>query len=405
LLVLGIDIGGNQIRAGMVDEKGAVLASRTIPTPNDLDSFLPSLQGVIRWLMEATTVPAGVGVGCKGLIDPDSTRIVTLPGALHFPQGLRIVDMVGCPRRVPVFADNDARVALAGKWCGRGAGLSDVPMLTLGNGVGGAAMTNGCLLRGHSGMAGHMGPSRWNRRPGLLLWHRGCLETVFSARAIESELWAAVHRGCPSVLTRLFRAQPQLATCRTIFQAASEGDDPATAIVTQAFTNSARPWPGCRIFDPSWRILEGTGDAGADLWSLCSGGVGRSRACLAAKCRSWNSGWRQIVIVGAAVWSWRRGHEHRGLAHPRSPSLRTGIRRLRSPNLGIVVQPEPVNRRPRCSRRRSPARDFRSLATSSVHHHGRNVRHADRFPERVEAAHSTLHGDISGRIRQPPFLS
>ena len=44
MVVLGIDIGGAQIRAGMVDESGAILASRTIQTPADLDTFLPSLQ-------------------------------------------------------------------------------------------------------------------------------------------------------------------------------------------------------------------------------------------------------------------------------------------------------------------------------------------------------------------------
>ena len=63
MVVLGIDIGANQIRAGMVNEEGAILASRTIQTPADLDSFLPSLQDAIHWLVESTELPAGVGVG------------------------------------------------------------------------------------------------------------------------------------------------------------------------------------------------------------------------------------------------------------------------------------------------------------------------------------------------------
>jgi len=287
LLVLGIDIGGNQVRAGMVDEKGAILASRTIPTPNDLDSFMPALQGVIRWLMEATTVPAGVGVGCKGMIDPDSTRIVTLPGALHFLQGLRIADMVGLPAEVPVFADNDARVALAGEmvW-GAARGLNDVLMLTLGNGVGGAALTNGCLLRGHSGMAGHMGHITVEPDGQVCpCGNRGCLETVFSAMAVESQFWAAVHRGCPSVLTKLFRTQPQLATCRTIFQAAGEGDELAAAIVAQAIHKLGAAMAGLlHLFDPELVILGGhMTDAGADLlvplqqavWERSRGLLGR----------------------------------------------------------------------------------------------------------------------------------
>ena len=97
--------------------------------------------------------------------------------------------------------------------------------------------------------------------------NRGCLETVFSARAIEGEAWAAVHRGCASSLTRLFREQPQLATCRTIFQAAREGDGLAETIVTRAIHRLAAAIAGLlHVFDPELVILGGqVADAGADL--------------------------------------------------------------------------------------------------------------------------------------------
>jgi glucokinase len=269
MVVLGIDIGGSQIRAGMVDENGAILASRTIPTPNDLDGFLPSLHDVIRWLLEATALPAGVGVGCKGIINPDSTRIESLHGALHFLEGQRLADLVGLPLDVPVFADNDARVAMAAEmvW-GAARGRQNVVMLTLGAGVGGAVLSNGHLLRGHTGVAGHLGhitvdPSG----PLCACGNRGCLETYFSARAIEAEAWSAVHRGCASTLTRLFREQPQLATCRTIFQAASEGDELCQSIVARAISNLGAALAGLlHVFDPEIVILGGSvADAGTDL--------------------------------------------------------------------------------------------------------------------------------------------
>src|SRR5579872_6059458 len=151
MVVLGIDIGGTHIRAGMVDEKGAILASRTIPTPGDMEALVPSLHDAIRWLLEATSIPAGVGVGCKGIINPDSTRVEILPGALHFLEGQCLSRLVGMPADVPVFADNDARVALAGEmvW-GAARDRQNVVMLTLGMGVGGAALVDGHLLRGHS---------------------------------------------------------------------------------------------------------------------------------------------------------------------------------------------------------------------------------------------------------------
>jgi glucokinase len=287
MVVLGIDIGNAQIKAGMVDEKGAIIASRTIQTPADLDSFLPSLQDAIRWLLEATALPAGVGVGCKGIIDPDSTRVEILPGHLHFLQGLRLSDLVGLPLDVPVFADNDARVALAGEmvW-GAARGHDNVVMLTLGAGVGGAVISHGQLLRGHSGVAGQLGHLTIDPDgPLCVCGNRGCLETVFSARAIEGEAWAAMHRGCSSTLTRLFREQPRLATCRTIFQAASEGDALARQIVARAIHKLAAAIAGLlHVFDPEIAIIGGhVADAGADLlvplqeevWARSRGLLGR----------------------------------------------------------------------------------------------------------------------------------
>ncbi|MBZ5626557.1 MAG: ROK family protein [Acidobacteriia bacterium] len=306
MVVLGIDIGGTQIRAGMVDEKGAILASRTIPTPNDLDGLLPSLQDAIHWLLEATTLPAGVGIGCKGIINPDTTEVEILPGPLHFLEGLRLSNLTGLPMDVPVFADNDARSALAGEriW-GAARGHDNVLMLTLGGGVGGAVIANGHLLRGHSGVAGHLGHITIDPDgPLCACGNRGCLETVFSARAIEGEARAAVHRGCVSTLTRLFREQPQLATCRTIFQAASEGDALSIAIVSKAIRRLGAGIAGLlHVFDPELVIIGGqVADAGEELleplreevWNRSRGLLGREVPLVEQQVAD-NSG-----IVGAA---------------------------------------------------------------------------------------------------------
>jgi glucokinase len=287
MVVLGIDIGGAQIKAGMVDEAGAVLASRTMETPGDLDSLLPWLHEAIGWLTEATTQPAAVGVGCKGIIDPDSTRVELLPGSLHFLEGLRLSDLVGLPPEVPVFADNDARVALAGEmvW-GAARGHENVIMLTLGRGVGGAVLAGGHLLRGHTGMAGNLGHITVEPNGAqCACGNRGCLETVFSARAIEAQAWSAVHRGCVSSLTLLFRQQPQLVNCRTIFQAAREGDELASTIVLDAIGKLAAALAGVlHAFDPEIVIVGGhVANAGADLlaplrdavWERSRGLLGR----------------------------------------------------------------------------------------------------------------------------------
>ncbi len=294
MVVLGIDIGTVTTKAGIVDEQGAILASRTIQTAGDLDGFIPGLQDAIRWLTQATAQPAAVGVGCKGIIDPDSTRVEVLPGSLHFLEGQVLSKLVGMPSEVPVFADNDARVALAGElmW-GAARGHSNVVMLSLGAGVGGAAMINGQLLRGHGGMAGNMGHITVDPEgPVCFCGNQGCLETAFSARAIEGEGWAAVHRGCVSTLTRLFREQPQLATCRTIFQAAREGDEVSITIVSRAMSRLAAATASLlSLFDPELLIVGGM-MADAELLELLQDEVWR---------RSRNLLGRQVPLVEQQV--------------------------------------------------------------------------------------------------------
>jgi glucokinase len=228
-----------------------------------------------------------VGVGCKGIINPDSTRVEILSGTLHFLEGRCLSQLIGLPADVPVFADNDARVALAGEmvW-GAARERQNALMLTLGMGVGGAALVDGHLLRGHSGVAGHLG--HITVEPDGVLCacgNHGCLETVFSARAIEGAAWAAVHRGCASTLTRLFREQPQLATCRTIFQAASEGDELSQLIIARAISRLGAAIAGLlHVFDPEVVILGGhVADAGDELilplqeevWDRSRGLLGR----------------------------------------------------------------------------------------------------------------------------------
>jgi len=135
-------------------------------------------------------------------------------------------------------------------------------------GVGGAVLAHGRLLRGHTGLAGHLGhiTVETDGAP-CACGNRGCLETVFSANAIEGEAWSAVHRGCHSTLTRLFREQPQLASCRTIFQAASEGDELSQTIIAKAISRLAAAIAGLlHVFDPERVIVGGrVADAGADL--------------------------------------------------------------------------------------------------------------------------------------------
>src|SRR5207248_10157438 len=104
----------------------------------------------------APSTPSAVGVSAPGLAAADRRCISHMPRRLQGLEGLDWTEFLGVGRPVPVL--NDAHAALLGEcWIGAAQGLQNVAMLTLGTGVGGAAMVDGKLLRGHVGRAGHLG--------------------------------------------------------------------------------------------------------------------------------------------------------------------------------------------------------------------------------------------------------
>ena len=258
---LGIDIGGTRLKIGCVDESGNILASRIVETPTELDTFKRTLLAGVAELA-ANGPPSAIGIGCKGVIDQKTATVLTLPGSFKFLEGLSFKELLGpvVGDGVPVFADNDARVALAGEvvW-GVARGMQNVVMLTLGTGVGGAVLVDGKMMRGAGGAAGLLGhitvvPAGRFCDCG----NRGCLETVFSANAIEAEALNVIYRGCESSLTDQFKDNLQRINCKAVFDAAAAGDTIARAIRDDAIFDLAAAIAGLlHVFDPDVVVIGG----------------------------------------------------------------------------------------------------------------------------------------------------
>ncbi len=253
--VLGIDIGGTQIKAGLVNAAGAIERQARVDTPLNLAALRDVLCELLQGLA-ADRMLRGVGVGCKGVIDPSTTRIDCQPGVMQYLEGCVLLELVRealGDANVPVYADNDARVALAGEcvW-GAARGRSDAILLTLGTGVGGAILSGGRMLRGHGGIAGHLGHLTTDPNGSLCICgNRGCLETVFSARVMEAQAFAAGHRGLVTSLA------PD-ASCAGVFAAAREGDAVAREIVREGVFKLGGAIAGLlHALDPEIVILGG----------------------------------------------------------------------------------------------------------------------------------------------------
>ena len=155
--LLGLDLGGTSVKGVAITREGEVL-ERFQEGFDDRQpgAFSAAVRSVARLAEAELGRPARIGLSAPGLAARDGRSIAYMPGRFEGLVGLDWAGNLGRDDGVPVL--NDAHAALAGEvWLGAARGLTNVILLTLGTGVGGAAMVDGRLLRGHSGKAGHLG--------------------------------------------------------------------------------------------------------------------------------------------------------------------------------------------------------------------------------------------------------
>jgi len=262
-VAVGVDIGATAIKAALVNLSGDLVESFHQPSPRTPAALHDFVHLVLR---QAKCQVRGIGIGCKGVIDTASSRINSLPGDLNFLEGRWLAEVVE-PGDLPLYADNDARTALIAEvlW-GAARGKHNVVLLTLGTGVGGAALVDGVMLRGASGAAGHLGHMTLDLHGGLCICgNRGCVETRFSSRALESDYLAHLHRAAPTKLSLGEAGQPP--STEAIFRAAAEGDQSARCVIDRALEYLAGALVSVlHIFDPEILIIGGNiAEAGPQL--------------------------------------------------------------------------------------------------------------------------------------------
>lgn len=187
MLGVGIDIGGTKIAGGVVDTDGRILDHLRVATPPDTDALAQAVADMVAELASRHDVHA-VGVAAAGYIDRTRSIMLHAPNIDWHNEPLReqFEALIGRP----VTFENDANAAGWGEYrFGAGRGSTDMVMVTLGTGVGGAVITDGNLLIGANGSAAELGHVRFVRggRP-CGCGQSGCLEQYASGRALQREL-------------------------------------------------------------------------------------------------------------------------------------------------------------------------------------------------------------------------
>jgi glucokinase len=182
---IGIDIGGTKVAGALVTEAGDILRLERRPTPaGDPDAIVDVVVELVRELGDGEQIVAA-GVAAAGFIDAAQSTVYYAPNINWRSEPFR--DRLSA--RLPgldITIDNDANAAGWAEYrFGAGRGTTDMTMLTIGTGVGGAIVTEGRLLRGGFGAAGEIGHLRVV--PGghpCGCGQKGCIEQYGSGRAL-----------------------------------------------------------------------------------------------------------------------------------------------------------------------------------------------------------------------------
>jgi glucokinase len=252
--VIGVDVGGTKILAGVVDRDGTVLVRRSRPTPlESAEELVEALADEIGRLLAGDGAPAAVGVGVPSRVDQRTGEAVA---STHVPlAGIRLRDRLAARFGVPVVVDNDGTAAAIAEWAlGAGRGTRDLVMLTLGTGIGGGLILDGRPYRGATGCGaelGHMviefdGPACQGTCSG-----RGHLEAFVSGGAADR------------VARSLFGPE---ATASDLLSRARAGDGRAGAAVREMGRRlGAGVASLVNVFEPEIVVIGGGFGAGCDL--------------------------------------------------------------------------------------------------------------------------------------------
>jgi glucokinase len=283
--VIGIDIGGTNIKAALFDAPTGACLSRqtTLTRDGESEGDLPAWADGVRTLVEEFERDCGekqlaVGISAPGLVKRDGSCIGWMPGRLRGIENFLWADYLG--RKTTVL--NDAHAALLGEvWQGAAIRKKNVLLLTIGTGVGGAAMCDGRLVTGHIGRAGHFGH--------ISLDPTGAPTVAGMPGGLENAIGNA---------TISERSEGRFSTTRDLLEAVSASDDFAIEIWRRSVRSLAAGVASLiNCFDPETFILGGgisTGAGEALLRSL--GGFLQEM--------EWRPGGNRVNVVLAELGEW-----------------------------------------------------------------------------------------------------
>ncbi|MGY5778328.1 ROK family protein [Rhizobium sp. LEGMi135b] len=268
-VALAFDLGGTELRAALVDDKGCLLAFSSLST--DATGGPAAVIRQIELLAETVLAetpdlsPVGIGIGAPGPLDPEAGIIVAAPTLAGWHE-IPLADILQNHFQLPVRLENDANAAALGEWrYGAGRGAGSMVFVTVSTGIGGGVIADGRILHGRRGLAaeiGHMTITSEGER--CFCGAVGCFEAVASGTALGRRATARTRPSDGSVLRSL--AADADVTGRHVVEAARKGDTEALELL-----DAEARWLGIgftnllHLYSPDVLVMGGGISHGFDL--------------------------------------------------------------------------------------------------------------------------------------------
>jgi glucokinase len=270
-LIVGVDLGGTQIRAALADGEGSVLRRANCLTlaGEGSEPVIGRIKGVIYEVTGSTDQGQmqGIGVAAPGRLDARqgvTGYALNLPGWGSVP----LKDLLEEEFGWPVVVGNDANLAaLAEQRFGVGQGIADLIYITVSTGIGGGVIVDNRLLLGAQGLAGEVGHQAVEARgPRCGCGNIGCLEALAAGPAIARRARKLIEDGTETAITDLVGGDLNRITAKVVNQAAQAGDPIAIEIFRQAgFYIGVGIVNLLHIFNPSLIVIGGSVAKAGDL--------------------------------------------------------------------------------------------------------------------------------------------
>lgn len=233
---IGIDLGGTNVAAGLVDQDGKLLGKASVPCPRGAEAIADAIEQASRTAAAEAGVEVSMarsaGLASPGTIDPEKGVVLHAfnLGLDHVP----LADMVSERLGLPAVLENDANAAALGEFIsGAGMGHKSLVAVTLGTGVGSGAVLDGKLFTGfnYAGMeSGHTVIRRGGRD--CTCGRKGCWETYASATGLIRSTREAMEAHPDSALWR-YAPTLEAVNGKTPFDAAQAGDAVAQGVLDE----------------------------------------------------------------------------------------------------------------------------------------------------------------------------